>query len=104
MNISTRSQDRHWVEQYTRDWNLTQPSVYSSPIMGDLTPLPERSKHRPIPPALRKRGIERLETNLPPGMELAVSAKLIVTLFGRQLLQRIAAELAAEEEKRHANL
>lgn len=91
-------------QQQDRDPSLLEPTVFASRITTDLLPLPERRPLRPVPPALRKRGIERLETNLPLDHTIALPSKLIVTLFGRELLKAIAASLAAEqEEKTHAN-
>ena len=40
----------------------------------------------PPPTELRRRGIERIETNLPPGQAIAIDPKTLVILFGDELL------------------
>lgn len=50
----------------------------------------------PAPPAVRKRGIDRAETNLEPDQRVAPPDGLIAALFGQDLL----AHLTKSSDKR----
>ena len=50
-----------------------------------MTPLPLP----PPPPELQRQGIRRGETNLPEGRTIAINPRMVVTLFGEELLARL---------------
>lgn len=53
---------------------------------------------RPPPPALRRKGLQRIETNREPGQELDLDMKLFVTLFGDELLEAWEAKTRPQDE------
>jgi len=54
---------------------------------------------RPIPPSLRRRGIQRVTDNIPPGHSVRLPAGAFFTWFGDPLRDYIRAQAAPKPQK-----
>lgn len=74
--------------EYARQMERIRLADRADPSLED----PAMAVNIPVPPELRRRDLERVETNLKPGQTLALDPKMLVTLFGAELLAALQQE------------
>lgn len=68
--------------EYARQRERIRLADMDDPSLGG----PASTINIPLPPELRRRDLERAETNLRPDQTLIIDAKTVVALFGAELL------------------